>query len=144
MRVAPDAPSAGAHASGLRASSLVLVDTPGVSPRNRGALRALQSELRAAGVDDVVVCVPATMSAGAARELVAAGQRLGARSLALTHADETEHVGQAVGVAMQSAMPFAYVGQTPNGVPAVRPAVAEELAKALLGSTASSRRRQDG
>jgi flagellar biosynthesis GTPase FlhF len=84
------------------------------------------------------------MSAGAARELVAAGQRLGARSLALTHADETEHVGQAVGVAMQSAMPFAYVGQTPNGVPAVRPAVAEELAKALLGSTASSRRRQDG
>lgn len=141
MRVAPDAASAGAHTASLRAGALVLVDTPGVSPRDRGALRALQAELRAAGVDDVVLCLPATMSAGAAEGLVAAGQRLGARALALTHADETDHLGPAVGVAMQSGLPFAYVGQAANGVPAVRPAVAEELAKALLGSSARSRRR---
>ena len=69
------------------------------------------------------------MSAGAARELIAAGKR--ARRLgrsSLTHADETEHLGPAIGVAMESGLPFAYVGA---GTPALRPAAAEELAGAL-------------
>jgi flagellar biosynthesis GTPase FlhF len=81
------------------------------------------------------------MSAPAARELVAAGRRLGAGALALTHADETDHIGPAIGVAMESGLPFAYIGQTANGKPAVRPAAAEELAKALLTSSGAATRR---
>ena len=135
MQVASDAASAGAHVAARRAQALVLVDTPGVSPRAKGALRALAAELKATGADEIVLAVPATMSVGAARELVDAGKRIGASSLALTHSDETEHIGPAIGVAMESGLPFAFVGQAPNGRPAVRPAAADELAKSLLAAS---------
>ncbi|HEX2087720.1 MAG TPA: hypothetical protein VHF89_18690, partial [Solirubrobacteraceae bacterium] len=121
-----------------RDHALVLVDTPGVSPRAKADLRALHHELRALGADDVLLALPATTSAGAARELVDAGRRMGASGVVLTHADETDHLGPAVGVAMESGMPFAYVGDAA----ALRPAAAEELAGALVGSSraASGRR----
>ena len=122
----------------FRDRALVLVDTPSVSPRAKGDLRTLHDELRALGADDVLLTLPATTSAGAARELVAAGRKVGASAVVLTHADETEHIGPAVGVAMESGLPFAYVGEAA----ALRPAAAEELAGALLGSSrgASARR----
>jgi flagellar biosynthesis protein FlhF len=135
MQVAGDAATAGSHVAGRRDQALVLVDTPAVSPRDRAGLRTLAGELRATGADEVVLAVPATMSVGAARELVAAGKRVGASALALTHADETEHIGPAIGVAMESGLPFAFVGQAPNGRPAVRPASAGDLAKSLLASS---------
>lgn len=135
MQVANDAASAGAHVSARRAQALVLVDTPGVNPRSRTDLRALATELKATGADEIVLAVPATMSVGAARELVDAGKKVGASSLALTHSDETEHLGPAIGVAMESGMPFAFIGQAPNGRPAVRPAAADELAKSLLAAS---------
>ena len=115
----------------LRDRALVLVDTPAVSPRAKADLRGLQGELRALGADDILLTLPATTSAGAARELVAAGRRVGASGMVLTHADETEHFGPALGVAMESGLPFAYVGEAR----ALRPAAAEELAGALVGAS---------
>ena len=135
MQVASDAAGAAARVAERRADSLVLVDTPGVSPRSKSALRTLAAELKATGADEVVLAVPATMSLGAARELVAAGRRIGVSSLALTHSDETEHFGPAIAVAMETGLPFAFVGQAANGRAAVRPAAADELAKSLLAST---------
>ncbi|HEX8206703.1 MAG TPA: hypothetical protein VF587_11655 [Solirubrobacteraceae bacterium] len=114
----------------FRDRSLVLVDTPSVSPRAKADLRTLADELRALGADDVLLTLPATASAGAAREAIAAGRRVGASAVVLTHADETEHLGPAVGAAMESGLPFAYVGEAA----ALRPAAAEELAGALLGA----------
>jgi flagellar biosynthesis GTPase FlhF len=141
MQVADDPNVAATQASSLRSRSLVLVDTPSVSPRAKADVRALAAALKAVGADEVVITVPATSSAAAARELLAAGRRLGAGAVALTHADETDHVGPAIGVAMESGLPFAYVGRRPNGRPAVRPAVGEELARALLTSAGGSSRR---
>ena len=115
----------------FRTNALVLVDTPAVSPRAKADLRALHAELRALGADDVLLTLPATTSAGATRELIAAGRKLGASGIVLTHADETEHLGPAVGVAMEAGMPFAYVGRAR----ALQPAAAEELAAALVGSS---------
>ena len=115
----------------VREQSLVLVDTPSVSPRAKADLRALHGELRALGADDVLLTIPATTSAGAAREIVAAGKKVGASGVVLTHADETEHFGPAIGVAMESGLPFAYVGEER----ALRPAAAEELAGALVGAS---------
>jgi flagellar biosynthesis GTPase FlhF len=113
----------------VRDGALVLVDTPAVSPRAKGQIRALNAELRALGADDVLLTLPATASAGAAREIVDAGRRIGASGVVLTHADETEHLGPAIGVAMESGLPFAYVGHAD----ALEPAAAEELAGALVG-----------
>jgi flagellar biosynthesis GTPase FlhF len=86
----------------------------------------------------VLLTLPATSSAGAAREIVEAGRRVGASGVVLTHADETQHLGPAIGVAMESGLPFAYVGQAE----ALEPAAAEELAGALVGPsrTAPGRR----
>ena len=122
----------------FRDRALVLVDTPSVSPRAKGDLRTLHDELRALAPDDVLLTLPATTSAGAARELVAAGRKVGASALVLTHADETEHIGPAVGVAMESGLPFAYVGEAA----ALRPAAADELAGALLGSSRAAAARR--
>lgn len=135
MQVASDAAGAAARVAERRGDSLVLVDTPGVSPRSKSALRMLAAELKATGADEVVLAVPATMSLGAARELIAAGRRIGVSSLALTHSDETEHIGPAIAVAMETGLPFAFVGQAANGRAAVRPAAADELAKSLLATT---------
>ena len=122
---------AGQPRAGVRDESLVLVDTPSVSPRAKADLRALQGELKALGADDVLLTIPATTSAGAARELIAAGRKVGASGVVLTHADETEHFGPAIGVAMEAGLPFAYVGEER----ALRPAAAEELAGALVGAS---------
>ena len=138
LHTAATGADAAAAVAGMRDHALVLVDTPGVSPRAKGELRALHGELRALGADDVLLTLPATTSAGAARELVAAGRRIGASGVVLTHADETDHLGPAVGVAMEAGLPFAYVGQAE----ALRPAAAEELAGALVGSSRASAARR--
>ena len=141
MRVATDGPSAAAHVAALRAHALVFVDTPAAQPRAKAELRTLQSELRAIGADEVLLTLPATSSAAAADDLVTATRRLGVSGLALTHADETDHLGPAVGTAIATELPFAYVSKQANGS-SLRPAAADELATALLGrSTGSAARR---
>jgi flagellar biosynthesis GTPase FlhF len=137
LHTAPSGAEAAARVAPVRDQALVLVDTPGVSPRAKADLRALHAELRALGADDVLLTLPATSSAGAARELIDVARRLGATAVVLTHADETAHLGPAIGAAMQSGLPFAYVGQGE----ALRPAAADELAGALLGSGRNGRGR---
>ena len=128
-----DAPAARVRIDALRGAALVLVDTPGVSPRAEAELRALQVDLDGLGVDEILLTVPATMGSGAARELVAGMQRLRPTGLALTHADETTHLGAAVGLAIQAALPMAYVARGTQISSGIRPADAEQLARALLG-----------
>jgi flagellar biosynthesis protein FlhF len=135
LHTAPSGAHAADRVAPLRDRALVLVDTPGVSPRAKADLRALHAELRALGADDVLLTMPATTSAGAAREMLDAGRRVGATAVVLTHADETAHLGPAVGAAMQSGLPFAYVGHAE----ALRPAAAEELAGALVGAGRNGR-----
>jgi len=89
----------------------------------------------------VLLALPATTSTAAAEEMVGATRRLGVSGLALTHADETDHLGPAVGTAIAAELPFSYVAKQSNGS-SLRPAAGEELATALLGrSTASPARR---
>jgi flagellar biosynthesis GTPase FlhF len=127
-----DAASARERVTALRETALVLIDTPGVSPRAEAELRALQVELDSLGVDEILVTVPATMGAGPARELVSGIRRLRPTGMALTHADETTHIGTAVGLAVDTGLPVAYVGRGSLISSGLRPADGEELARALL------------
>lgn len=129
----PDAAAGRERIDALRAGALVLVDTPGVSPRAEAELRALQVDLDGLGVDEILLTVPATMGTGAARELVGGMRRLRPTGLALTHADETTHLGPAVGLAIEAALPVAYVARGTQVSSGIRPADAEQLARALLG-----------
>ena len=131
--VVADAAAARERIDALREGALVLVDTPGVSPRADAELRALQVDLDGMGVDEILLTVPATMGPGAARELVGGMRRLRPTGLALTHTDETTHLGPAVGLAIESALPVAYVARGTQVSSGLRPADAEQLARALLG-----------
>lgn len=116
--------ASGAEAAAHGTSGLAVLDTPGVSPRDGEAVRALAADLRAAGAAEVHLVLPATTGAHAARELLRALGDAGLTALAVSHADETEQLGTAVGLAIETGLPISFVGTTvPDG---------RELAEALL------------
>ncbi|UTI64691.1 hypothetical protein NBH00_00435 [Paraconexibacter antarcticus] len=128
-----DAAAASRRIDALRNETIVLVDTPGVSPRADAELRTLSSELRRLAADELHLTVPATIGPIAARELAAAGRRLGARGIALTHADETAALGTVVELAIDADVPLSYVARGTALDGGMRPASADALAHALLG-----------
>jgi hypothetical protein len=120
------------HLPSSRAEGLVIVDTPGFSPRAPGELRALEGELRALAPDEVHLAVPATIAPAPARELVAAARELGVQALVVTHVDETEQLGTLVGLSVDSGLPLSYLARGQAVDAGLRPVAATELAAALL------------
>jgi flagellar biosynthesis GTPase FlhF len=94
-----------------RDRALVIIDTPGVSPRDTDALRALAGELSALAPDELHLVVPATIGPDAARELWGGARELGVNRLALTHTDETEQLGTGIGLALDAGLPLSYLGR---------------------------------
>ena len=127
-----DATEARARVDRLPEGALVLVDTPGVSPRAEAELRALANELRQLRLDDTHLALPATMDPAAGRDLVAGTRSLGVDALALTHADETERLGTAIELAIETGLPLSYVGRGTIVSGGLRPALPEELAAAVM------------
>ncbi|MDX6729889.1 MAG: flagellar biosynthesis protein FlhF [Baekduia sp.] len=121
-----------ARVAGLRGEGLVIVDTPGVSPRSSGELRALGFELDALAPDELHLAVPATIGPAAAQELVGGVRELGVGALVLTHTDETEMLGTVVGLAIDSGLPLSYLARGQAVEAGLHPASAAELAKDLL------------
>jgi flagellar biosynthesis GTPase FlhF len=121
-----------ARVAGLRGEGLVVVDTPGVSPRSSGELRALGFELDALAPDELHLAVPATIGPAAAQELVGGVRELGVGALVLTHTDETEMLGTVVGLAIDSGLPISYLARGQAVEAGLHPASAGELAKDLL------------
>jgi flagellar biosynthesis GTPase FlhF len=80
----------------VRSKGLLVVDTPPLSVGDRSGIRKLAGLLGALEPERVVVALPATLSAVAAAQLLAALRPLGANALAITHADETDQLGVAV------------------------------------------------
>jgi flagellar biosynthesis GTPase FlhF len=115
----------------LPEDALVLVDTPGVSPRADAELRVLATELRQLRLDECHLALPATMGADAGRELVAGTKSLGVDALALTHADETEQIGTAVELAIETDLPFSFISRGTIVSGGLHPAMPEELAMAV-------------
>jgi flagellar biosynthesis protein FlhF len=116
----------------LRGDGLVIVDTPGVSPRSTGELRALGFELDSLAPDELHLAVPATISPASAQELVGGVRELGVGALVLTHTDETEMLGTVIGLAMDSGLPLSYLARGQAVEAGLRPASATELARDLV------------
>lgn len=138
----PVAPEAAAGATEVRSAlmqlpgrGLLVIDTPTVSPHDPGAVRGLASDLGAIappGAIEVHLTVPATLSAAAARELIEGCAPLGVTALALTHADETAHLGHALDLAMSSGLPLSYVGRGTAVPGGLTPADPDDLAARVL------------
>jgi len=92
-----------------REDGLAVVDTPSVSPSDRAGVRELARLLAELQAERVVVALPATLGAAAAAQLLQALKPLGANSLAITHADETDQIGVAVEAACRFALAPEYV-----------------------------------
>ncbi|HEX5925412.1 MAG TPA: hypothetical protein VFY45_16390 [Baekduia sp.] len=121
-----------ARVAGLRGEGLVIVDTPGVSPRSTGELRSLGLELDALAPDELHLAVPATIGPAAAQELVGGVRELGVGALVLTHTDETEMLGTVVGLAIDSGLPLSYLARGQAVEAGLRPASATDLARELV------------
>jgi flagellar biosynthesis GTPase FlhF len=82
-----------------RESGLVVIDTPRLSPSQPTGIREVGRLLGELEPDRVVVALPSTLGSVAAEQLLAALEPLGASSLALTHADETDQIGVGIELA---------------------------------------------
>jgi flagellar biosynthesis GTPase FlhF len=92
-----------------RGDGLAVLDTPNLSPADRAGIRELAGLLAEMKPERVVVALPATLGAAAATQLLAALRPLGANSLAVTHADETDQIGVAVEAACAFGLAPEYV-----------------------------------
>ncbi len=108
---APDAPRALDRITALRRHSLVLVDTPGVSPGDRIAVDRLAATLQLLELDTVALCLPVTLAAPIARRVLRALRPLRPTALVATHADEADLLGGVVAVAIDRRVPLAYVSE---------------------------------
>ena len=132
VHVEDDAGRAAELLAELRETTLVLLDTPGVSPLAEAELRVLAAELETIGADELHLTVPAPIGAEAARELVAGVRVLGPGAIALTHADTTRRLGTVIELAATEQLPLSYVGRGAALAAGLRPANADDLAAALL------------
>ena len=111
VEVAESATEAKARIAEMAGRALVLVDTPAVSPGDEEGVKAFAAELRRLKGAEVHLCIPATLSAAAARRVVAAFAPLKAAGIALTHVDETPQVGAVVELAINGGPALTFIGR---------------------------------
>jgi flagellar biosynthesis GTPase FlhF len=92
-----------------RREGIAILDTPALSPAERGRVRELARLLGELRPDRVVVALPATLGARAAEQLLSALEPLRAGALALTHADETDQIGVAVEAACRHGLALEFL-----------------------------------
>jgi flagellar biosynthesis GTPase FlhF len=95
--------------AGAREHALIVIDTPTVSPAEPLEMERLAAELERIGVYEVHLTLPATVGEQAADDVLNGFAPLGVSRIVLTHADETGHVGPAVGLAIRSGRPFSFI-----------------------------------
>jgi flagellar biosynthesis GTPase FlhF len=117
----------------VRGEGLAILDTPSLSPADRtgaSALSALVAEVRP---ERVVVALPATLGAAPAAQLLEVLAPLGANSLAVTHAEETDQIGVAVEAACRHGVAPEYLlDRAPSGGWRLQRADPTELAARIL------------
>jgi len=111
VEVAESAAEAKARIAEMAGRALVLVDTPAVSPGDEEGVKAFAADLRRLKGAEVHLCIPATLSAAAAKRVVAAFAPLKPAGIALTHVDETPQVGAVVELAINGGPALTFIGR---------------------------------
>ena len=125
--VAADSAEQATRRLARRQAALTIVDTPSAGPADRAAVAQLAADLRALGVDEVHLTLPATLSAAAADELAVALAPLGLTHVALTHADQTARPGAPIELALRGGRALSYVCTREEIAPADPDALAKQL-----------------
>ncbi len=111
VEAAESAAEAKARIAEMAGRALVLVDTPAVSPGDEEGVKAFAAELRRLKGAELHLCIPATLSAAAAKRVVAAFAPLKPAGIALTHVDETPQVGAVVELAINGGPALTFIGR---------------------------------
>jgi flagellar biosynthesis protein FlhF len=127
-----DPGEARARIAGAREHALIVFDTPTASPAAPAELDRLAEDLERIGVYEVHLTLSATTGGQAAEEMLRGLSPLGVSRIVLTHADETGHVGPAVGLAIRAGRPFSYISSGTSVGSGLMPANPEALAAAIL------------
>lgn len=127
-----DSPRALRALAAARTEGLALIDTPSLSPAEKGDVRALAKLLAEIEPDRIVVALPATLSATAASQLLQALSPLKPNAVAITHADETDQIGVAVQAACEFGLAPEYVLSGCRGEKALARVDSAGLADRLL------------
>jgi flagellar biosynthesis GTPase FlhF len=133
LRIAETPESATRAAARMQGESLIVVDTPPVSARDREGIAALAELLAAVKPDEIHLVLPATMDARAGRALYEAlVPEIAVNRLLISRLDEAESAAVAAGLSFQLKRPISYLseGRRPSG--GLRPADAAELAELVL------------
>jgi flagellar biosynthesis GTPase FlhF len=115
-----------------REEGLVVIDTVAVGPGEAAVTEALGGDLEALAPDAIFLAIPGTVSAHAGMKLISAFKPLGLAGIAITHADETDHLGIVVELAGTSGLPLAYLNGGLDLHSALSVADASLLARTLL------------
>jgi flagellar biosynthesis protein FlhF len=113
---------------GKRTPLLTLIDTPAAGPSfSTDHVKALGAELKALGVTEIHLALPATLSTAAAGEIAAATAALVPTHVALTHTDETGRPGAPLELAIAAGRPLSYVCAREGAEPADPATLAQQL-----------------
>jgi flagellar biosynthesis GTPase FlhF len=115
-----------------RAGELVVADTPTVSPADPAGIGVLGVELAALRPDEVLVTLAATANAASARQMLAALAPLAPTGIIVTHADETDQLGVAVELSLDTGLPLVYIHAGLELPGALAPADPTSIAERLL------------
>ena len=97
-----------------RERALIAIDTPSAARE----AAALAGQLKRIGGVEVHATLPATLSRRAAQELLDRLAPFKPACIALTHTDETEHVGPALDLAIAAGLPLSFVADDAGLAPA--------------------------
>ncbi|MGA2471694.1 MAG: hypothetical protein ABSG64_13510 [Solirubrobacteraceae bacterium] len=126
----------GSRAAGEIAASrrgqLVVADTPTVSPADPAGIGILGVELSSLAPEEVFVALPATMNLAAGRQMLTALAPLQPTAIVVTHADETDQLGVAVEISIESGLPIAFIHRGLELPGALAPTDPARTAAALL------------
>jgi len=117
-------------AASLGHRSLVLVDFPGVGPREGERLGAHARALQALAPTAICAVLAADADETVLRRQVEVLRRLGASRIALTRVDLAAHLDQSLRVVASSGLPLAWIGHGAGGSSEIVPASRAWLARA--------------
>lgn len=115
---------------------VILIDTAGHSPRDRGHMTRLEELLRTANPHEIHLVMSAGTDAADARSIIRSYRPTGYNRLLLTKVDETRWPGRVISFARDAGVPLSYVC-TGQEVPDDLGPASETLTRILLEGTAA-------
>lgn len=116
-----------------RPASVVILDTPGISPYDGGDMAALRSYREACGAEPVLV-LPASGDAEEYADWAVAFKEIGVRRCIVTKFDATKRVGAALRAAYEAELSLAHFSETPFISEGFLDATPEFLARRFIAS----------